>query len=196
MVFVKTNAPAPQADWEYRWAAYDEPTYQAVLEAIKPEDVILEIGSGDLRLARKIAGLARKVYAVEINEQVLEQGLTSGQAVPENLIPICADALAMEFPADVTGGVLMMRHCTHFQQYAEKLKSAGCKKLITNARWRMDVECIHLDGPRKKFSRLELGWYACWCGQTGFKSGPVEKITPELDAIIYEVVDCPNCLKR
>ena len=196
MIVSENQSPISDDDWEYRWAVYDAPTYQAVLNHILPNDIILEIGAGDLRLAREIAQIARKVYAVEINAKVLDQGLMSGHPLASNIIPICADARTLDFPLDVTTGVLLMRHSTHFQLYAEKLKSAGCEKLITNARWRMDVECIPLQSPRINFEQIEIGWYACWCGQTGFKSGPVEKITPELDAIIYDVVGCPNCLKR
>jgi hypothetical protein len=196
MLAAKCQSPIAADDWEYRWATYDAPTYRAVLNHILPSDVILEIGAGDLRLAQKMAIIAQKVYAVEINAAVLDQGLKSGQSLPHNLVPVCTNAQTMDFPPDVTTGVLLMRHCTHFQLYAEKLKSAGCEKLITNARWRMDVECIPLNLPRINFEQVEIGWYACWCGQTGFKSGPVEKITPELDAIIYDVFDCPNCLKR
>jgi hypothetical protein len=196
MLAAKSQSPIADDDWEYRWATYDAPTYQAVLNHILPSDVILEIGAGDLRLARKMALIAQKVYAVEINAAVLDQGLKSGHSLPHNLVPVCTDAQTMDFPPDVTTGVLLMRHCTHFQLYAEKLKSAGCEKLITNARWHMDVECISLHLPRINFKQIEIGWYACWCGQTGFKSGPVEKITPELDAIVYAVVGCPHCLKR
>ena len=29
------------------YAPYDQPTYQAVLELLKPEDVVLDIGAGD-----------------------------------------------------------------------------------------------------------------------------------------------------
>ena len=86
-----------------------------------------------------------------------------------------------------------MRHCLHFLLYAEKLKAAGCKRLITNARWRMGVEEIALDVERKTFHDVEMGWYACWCGAAGFIPGPVEKFSPEMDSIVYEVVNCPKC---
>ena len=86
-----------------------------------------------------------------------------------------------------------MRHCTHFQLYAEKLRDCGCQKLITNARWGMNVEVVDLQAARILYKDLEFGWYACWCGAVGFKTGPPEKITPETEAIIYEIIDCPNC---
>ncbi len=190
------NRPAfPVGDWEYRWAAYDEPTYRAVLAQILPTDVVIEIGAGDLRLAYALSGIAQKVYALEINPQVLERGLACGRS-SSRLVPICADARALPFPRDVTVGVLLMRHCTHFRLYAEKLKQAGAERLVTNARWRMDVECVALNAPRPAYEQIDLGWYACWCGKVGFKSGPAEKITPELDAIINDVCDCPDCGKN
>ena len=180
-------------DWELEWAPYDPPTYQAVLERLRPEDVVLDIGAGDLRLARQMALIARKVYALELNATVLERGLRDPQPLAGNLIPILADALIEVYPADVTIGVLLMRHCTHFKLYADKLMKPGCQKLITNARWRMSVECVDLQAPRIKFEQIKLGWYACWCGAVGFKNGPVELLTPETNAIIHEVIDCPDC---
>lgn len=86
-----------------------------------------------------------------------------------------------------------MRHCTHFQLYAEKLRNCGCKKLITNARWGMNVEVVDLQVARILYKDLEFGWYACWCGTVGFKPSSPERITPEIEAIIHEIIDCPNC---
>lgn len=193
MVFDNRMATFPAGDWEYRWAPYDQPTYHAVLEQLKPDDIVLEIGAGDLRLARQMATIVRRVYAVEINAGLLDQSLGSGKELPENLVPIHADARRLDFPADVGVGVLLMRHCTHFRLYAGKLKALGCQSLITNARWRMGVEAVSLQASRIPFRQVRIGWCACWCGATGFKSGPVEELSPETEAIIYEVVDCPNC---
>ena len=120
-------------DWEAMYAPYDQQTYQAVLDQLGPEDVILDIGAGDLRLARQMARLARKVYAVEIKLRVLDQAYASPDPLPDNLIPICADARTLEFPSGITTGVLLMRHCTCFRLYEEKLKKAGAIRLITNA---------------------------------------------------------------
>ncbi len=61
------------SDWEAMFAPYDPQTYQAVLAQLGPEDVILDIGAGDLRLSRRMAQIARKVYAVEINAGLLDQ---------------------------------------------------------------------------------------------------------------------------
>lgn len=185
--------PSVKSDWELEWAPYDPPTYQAVLEQLLPDDVVLDIGAGDLRLARQMAGTTRKVYAMEINARVLDQGLQCGGPLPGNLIPIRTNALVEDFPPDVTTSVLLMRHCTHFSVYADKLRNLGCQKLITNARWRMSVETIVLQAARIKFEQVKIGWYACWCGTVGFKNGPVDLLTPETNAIIHEVIDCPAC---
>jgi hypothetical protein len=184
-------SPTINSDWELRWAAYDPITYQTVLEQLLPDDVVLDIGAGDLRLARQMAGTARKIYAIEINDKVLGQGLS--KPLPDNLVTLHADALVTDFPLDVTIGVLLMRHCTHFNVYANKLRDLGCQKLITNARWHMAVETIALQAPRIKLEKVKIGWYACWCGAVGFKNGLAELLTLETNAIIHEVIDCPAC---
>ena len=175
------------------YAPYDQQTYQAVLDQLGPEDVILDIGAGDLRLARQMARIARKVYAVEINARGMDQAQASPDPLPANLIPVCADARVLDFPPDITLGVLLMRHCTCFRLYAEKLQNAGAGRLITNARWHMHVEMINLLVQRKTFADAGMGWYACCCGGTGFKEGPVEHWTLEMDAITNEVAGCPQC---
>jgi len=196
MAVLASAPPVNLNEWEFRWALYDLPTYQLVLNQLLSNDVILEIGVGDLRLAHQMARLTRKVYAVEINSSVLDEGLASFAPLPRNLIPICADARALDFPRGVTSGVLLMRHCTHFRLYAEKLRDIGCRRLITNARRRMNVEVVDLQAVRVPFENVELGWYACWCGAVGFKPGAPEQIAPETRAIIHEVIDCPNCKRN
>jgi Ribosomal RNA adenine dimethylase len=181
------------AAWQAMYAPYDQPTYETVLELLKPEDVVLDIGAGDLRLSRQMARIARKVYAVEMNTSVLEQSSASRYPLPAHLIPICADAQAFNFPSDTTVGVLMMRHCTHFRLYFEKLQNAGAQRLITNARWRMSVEVVDLQVDRIIFNDVVMGWYACLCGASGFKAGPAERWSMEMDNVIHEVAVCPQC---
>jgi 16S rRNA A1518/A1519 N6-dimethyltransferase RsmA/KsgA/DIM1 with predicted DNA glycosylase/AP lyase activity len=179
--------------WEAIFAPYDQPTYQAVLDQLGPDDVILDIGAGDLRLARQMARIVRKVYAVEITAGMLKQSYRSQRALPPNLIPICADARELDFPSDVTTGVLLMRHCTSFHLYAKKLQSVGAARLITNARWRMSVEIVDLRLERKSFAETGMGWYACLCGGTGFKEGPAESWSLAMDESTNEVSSCPQC---
>ena len=183
------------ADWEMMYAPYDEATYQAALELLRPDDVVLDIGAGDLRFSRQMTPVVRKVYAIEINDSVLQRGLVSGDPLPDTLIPIHADARAFDFPADVTAGVLLMRHCIHVRLYLEKLHRIGAQRLITNARWRLSVEAVDVQAERLPFGELAMGWYACWCGATGFKAGQanVEGWSANMDNLFHEVRDCPQC---
>ena len=89
--------------------------------------------------------------------------------------------------------VLLMRHCTNFRLYAEKLAAAGCRWLLTNARWGLDVEKVDLLAERVPFTAVSLGWFACQCGHTGFVPGPPEKLTPAIERVIHEVLTCPKC---
>lgn len=180
--------------WEDLWSPYDQPTYQAVLSYLRPADIVIDIGAGDLRLSRQMAASVQQVFAVERREEVLRLlSLADYLGLPSNLVVIVADARWLSFPPDITTGVLLMRHCTHFRLYAEKLLDCGCSRLITNARWRMGVEMVDLQAPRQDFSAVEMGWYACWCGAVGFKPGPPERLNPETEAIIHEVSACPRC---
>lgn len=189
-----TNASRSDEDWELMWAPYDQPTYDWVLQATQPEDVVLEIGAGDLRLALQLARVARQVYAIEIHPELIERAIASRpQELPYNLTILPGDAQRAPFPAGVSAGVLLMRHCTHFKLYAEKLKAAGAQRLITNARWRLGVEVIDLQAPRQPFASVKIGRYACWCGAVGFVMGPAEDYTAEMDQIVTEVSNCPNC---
>ncbi len=180
-------------DWEAAFAPYDEETYQTVLAHITPRDVVLDIGAGDLRLTRRVAAVARRVYAIERDPAVLAKA--DRGTWPANLVVICADALETSFPADVTTAILLMRHCTaaHFAAYMQRLSALRrCRRLITNARWKMDVEVIDLrSGGRYDPNRV--GWYACRCGSIGFTPGNPGIITPRVLAEVVEVVSCPQC---
>lgn len=182
--------PATADAWERLWSPYDESTYEAVLATICPTDVVLEIGAGDLRLARRLAGLAKQVIAWEIQADVLQR---AKRPLPKNLVAYQVDALIEPIPPQVTTAVLLMRHCQHVRQYAHNLHKAGCHRLITNARCGLGVEVIDLQMPRLLYNALPIGWYACWCGATGFKTGRTEQLTPELETAVYEVVNCPSC---
>lgn len=179
-------------DWERLWAPYDEPTYQAVLAEVGKNDIVLEIGAGDLRLARRLAERARRVYAIEVQAHLIEAAQRRAP-LPENLTLIVGDAREVPFPAGITAGVLLMRHCTQFRLYVEKLMAVGCRRLLTNARWRLGVEVIDLMADRIPFAAVTLGWYACLCGATGFVPGPAEHLRPALEAIVHEVIACPAC---
>lgn len=173
--------------WEQLWSPYDPAVYEAALAWVRHDDVVLDIGAGDLRFALLLAEKAKRVVAIERNM------MWRPPDMPDNLILMEADARFVPFPEDVTAAVLLMRHCVHFQLYAEKLKKIGCHRLITNARWRMGVECVELMGERVSFTAVSLGWYTCWCGATGFVPGPPEQLDAIVEATILEVSGCPDC---
>ena len=183
-----------QNTWESKWAPYDEPTYQQVLSFISPEDIVIDIGAGDLRLSRRIAKRCQQVIALEVQFDVIKAGIEfSTNHLPRNLYAVCADARKIPFPTNISTGVLLMRHCSYFQLYAEKLKKSGAKRLITNARWRLGVEIIDLKGSRERYEDVLVGEYACWCGSTGFINGPVEKYKQSDIGQVNEVIACPEC---
>jgi SAM-dependent methyltransferase len=179
-------------DWEGWFSPCDDEGYDQVLETIREDDVVLDIGAGDLRLALQLAGRARWVYAVEVNPKVLVPALGAiGWDLPRNLVVICGNALDHPFPSDVTVAVLLMRHCQHFGEYVAKLRAIGCGRLITNARWKAGVEVIELGVQGKDFSQVKGGWYACQCGAVGFV--PSESDSGEEASPIHEVEHCPHC---
>lgn len=180
-------------DWEAAFAPYDEETYRAVLAQITPHDVVLDIGAGDLRLTKRVATMARRVYAIERDPAVLAR--SDRGSWPTNLIVICADARTTSFPSDVTTAILLMRHCTreHFAAYMHRLSALRrCQRLITNARWKMDVEVIDLRSGRV-YNPNRAGWYACRCGSIGFIPCDPAAITPQVLAEVIEVINCPHC---
>jgi hypothetical protein len=181
------------AEWEGMWAPYDSGVYDKVLEQIRPQDVVVDIGAGDLRLARRMAAVARQVIAIEQNPEIIASGASASIPLPKNINVICADALEAPLPTYVTIGILLMRHCTHFRQYAEKLRRAGAMRLVTNARWHLDVETIDLQARCIAYRDAPMGWYACGCGAAGFKTGPADSWTEAMDADVYEVDACPQC---
>ncbi len=172
------------SDWEAWWSPYDQATYAAVLDAIAPDDTVLDIGAGDLRLSLRLAERARRVYAVEVNPRLLADALArAGYALPRTLVVVCGNALDIPVPAGVTAAVLLMRHCRHFGAYVERLRAVGCRRLVTNARWGMGVEVVDL-GPGMTWDAFAGGWYACLCGAVGYKGEdaaeePQEAVTVE-----------------
>ncbi len=180
----------PVGAWEWMWAPYDDPAYEFVLAQLQNNDIVLDIGAGDLRLSRQMAARVERVYALELNQPLLE---CSSSDLPGNLQIISGDARVVTFPEDITTAVLLMRHCTHFALYFDRLRAGSCRRLITNARWGMHVEIITLDAPRRSYRGLDLGWYACCCGNRGFKPGSPDALTETTAEVVWEVDSCPDC---
>ena len=176
------------ATWEAEWATYDEDTYRRALEFVPRGAVVLDIGAGDMRLARRMAARAGVVYAIEQRPELVRE-----VRLPSNVRVVCGDARKLPFPAGIDTAVLLMRHCRHFSLYREKLEEVGCAQLVTNARWGMDVECIDLTARPRPYGDLAIGWYACRCGATGFRPGPPEALTEAVAETIIEVDQCPEC---
>jgi SAM-dependent methyltransferase len=180
--------------WEARWAPYSEADYAVVLAAIRPDDLVLDIGAGDLRLARRMAQIAQQVIAWEMRPELLaarrgERGAESDQ----RLRLVCTDARSEPVPPGVTVAVLLMRHCTHYALYVEKLRAAGCGRLITNARWGTGVELIDL-APAAPFASEGTGWYACRrCGATGWAGEDAAAVNETTTSHVTDVEGCPTC---
>lgn len=180
----------PLDTWEARWAPYDEATYAAVLNAVRPQDVVLDIGAGDLRLALRLAGVARHVIAWEVQADLLA---CAPRPLPDNLTLVVVDARIEPVPAGVTVAVLLMRHCQHYALYVRKLRAAGCQRLVTNVRWRMDVEVMDLS-PGVPFASVEIGWYACRrCGAVGFVGQAASQVNETTLNQVKDVEGCPAC---
>ncbi len=178
--------------WEVWYAPYDPAVYAFVLERLQPEDVVLDIGAGDFRLALAAARRVRKVYAVEVHPTLVANFLhRMGAALPSNLQVVCANALEFPFPSDVTAGILLVRHSEHFADFFSRLRAVGAQRLFTNARWHMGVELVDLQAPRMSLDAAPPGWYACACGAVGFKE-PASWDDPYTETV-HEVATCPRC---
>ncbi|NPA91580.1 MAG: methyltransferase domain-containing protein [Chloroflexi bacterium] len=178
--------------WDALWAPYDEDTYAFVLEQVTPDDVVVDIGAGDLRLAFRLAQRVRRVYAIERQPHLVARALQERQR-PANLFILVGDARVLPFPPDVTIGVLLMRHSPDVALYWAKLQERGARGLVTNARWGLGPEYIDINAPRVPFEHVQMGWYACRCGATGFIPGPPEEMDEHVFRTIHEVANCPVC---
>ncbi len=178
--------------WEVWYAPYDEAVYAFVLARLGAEDVVLDIGAGDFRLALAAAGKVRKVYAVEVHPSLVADFLSrQGSRLPANLQVICGNALDFPMPPDVTAGVLLVRHSRRFATFFARLRAGGAERLFTSARWHMGVEVVNLQAPRVRFEAAPPGWYACACGAVGFKEPPSWR--GSFSETVHEVSDCPQC---
>lgn len=98
--------------WEPFFAP-EEYFYDEVLRYLSSDDVVFDVGAGDLRFDLVMSRRVRKVYAVEVNPIILANALKIiGFRLPRNLIVICANALDIPLPEDVTAITILMIHRT------------------------------------------------------------------------------------
>lgn len=106
----------------------DEDLYDFVLTNLEPDDVVFDVGAGDLRLDLMMSQKVRKVYAVEINPKVLSRALTVIEYdLPPNVIAICGNGFEVEIPSDVTVVVMIMRHNQHKVPLEKWVKASDFK---------------------------------------------------------------------
>jgi len=68
----------------------EENYYTQVLDAVRPYDIIFDIGAGDFRLDLLLAEKVDRVYAVEVNPTTVASALSIiGYDKPDNLFCIC-----------------------------------------------------------------------------------------------------------
>lgn len=88
--------------------------YEEVLSMVSQDDVVFDVGAGDLRFDIMLSEKAKKVYAVEINPILLGESLKLiGYDMPENVVVICGNAFEMELPNDTTVVTCLMIHRQH-----------------------------------------------------------------------------------
>lgn len=77
--------------------------YQDVLNNVNKNDVIIDMGCGDLRLAYLLSKCVKKVYAVELNPEILYKAIkVLGYNKPMNLIIVLSDWVYFPIPCDVS----------------------------------------------------------------------------------------------
>lgn len=77
--------------------------YNEMLSRLTPDDILCDMGAGDLRFALMASDICRKVYAVELSPIILADALKIiGYKIPRNLIPVCADWRFFQTPEEVT----------------------------------------------------------------------------------------------
>lgn len=89
----------------------EECNYESCMTQLSKDDVVFDVGAGDLRFDLMMADKVKKVYAVEINPTILASALRIiGYDLPVNLTVICGNAFEMELPSDVTVVTCLMIH--------------------------------------------------------------------------------------
>jgi 16S rRNA (adenine1518-N6/adenine1519-N6)-dimethyltransferase len=79
----------------------DEKTFEKIINAseLTKDDTVIEIGSGDGRLTKRIAQYVKKVYAIELDTNLFDSSRTMLEDI-KNIEFINGDALTEEFPVN------------------------------------------------------------------------------------------------
>lgn len=76
--------------------------YSKVLEMVNKEDTVIDMGSGDFRFPIMLSRKVKKVYALELNPELLSKTLNIIKYhLPSNLTIICADWYNFPIPNNV-----------------------------------------------------------------------------------------------
>ena len=79
-----------------------EANYKEILEKLNKDDIVMDMGAGDLRFALLASQKVQKVYAVEMNPEIIAVALSIIKwGLPRNLVVICADWRYVEVPSEV-----------------------------------------------------------------------------------------------
>ena len=99
--------------WEGFFCPEDN-NYQDCFNQLKKEDVVFDIGAGDLRFDLIMLKKVKKVYSIEIDPTILGPALkVIGFSKPANLIVINGNGFDFEIPNDVTVITCLMIHRKH-----------------------------------------------------------------------------------
>ena len=80
-----------------------EDQYNLILSMIKKEDIVIDMGSGDFRFPIMLSQKVKKVYAIELNPELVHNALKIiNYHLPKNLIIMCGDWVNISIPKDVT----------------------------------------------------------------------------------------------
>lgn len=84
------------------WMPHRE-EYKTVLNLLKSNDIVCDMGAGDLRFPLMMSQKVQKVYAVELCPSTAMVGLKAmGWSIPRNLIVVIGDWTKIAIPPDVT----------------------------------------------------------------------------------------------
>ncbi|MFO7966382.1 MAG: class I SAM-dependent methyltransferase [Archaeoglobaceae archaeon] len=80
-----------------------EGNYKEMVSRLSEDDVLCDMGAGDLRFALIASTVCKKVYAVEMSPKLISKSLAlMDYELPDNVIVICADWRQILVPEDVT----------------------------------------------------------------------------------------------